>query len=359
LTTFPLWYSQDGSRFVANPSVSYPLLAPGWFVVPKAQWHYTAYELDPTWNSGNTSAIRSLPLVSLDSGLVFERPVTWLGESSKQTLEPRLYYAFVPYRNQNRLPNFDSADSDFNFAQLFTENSFTGSDRISQDNQLTAALVTRTINDENGAERLRMALGQRFYFSPQPVILPGDIPRTNKSSDTLLVANASLGKKWAFDVGLDYSTFASELVLATFGFHWQPRPASVFNFSYRYETAALEGVLIDDFRVSGQWPLSARWYGVGALDYSVAQGAWVQSVAGFEYKANCWVGRFVLSRYAVTLPNSVAFSNSYTTTWFLQIELNGLTSVGTNPLDQLQRTITGFQRINPLSSPIGPFDHYE
>ena len=204
-----------------------------------------------------------------------------------------------------------------------------------------------------------MALGQRFYFSPQLVILPGDIPRTNKSSDTLFVANASLGKKWAVDVGLDYSTFASELVLATFGFHWQPRPASVLNFSYRYETAALEGVLIDDFRVSGQWPLSARWYGVGALDYSVAQGAWVQSVAGFEYKANCWVGRFVLSRYAVTLPSSVTFSNSYTTTWFLQIELNGLTSVGTNPLDQLQRTITGFQRINPLASPIGPFDHYE
>ncbi|HXY21403.1 MAG TPA: LPS-assembly protein LptD [Burkholderiaceae bacterium] len=353
------WYTQDGSRLVVNPSVSYPVLAPGWFVVPKAQWHYTAYELDPTYNSGSTSAFRSLPLLSLDSGLVFERPVSWLGESSKQTLEPRLYYAFVPYRNQNQLPNFDSADSDFNFAQLFTENSFTGSDRISQDNQITAAVVTRTLNDESGAERLRMALGQRFYFSPQLVILPGDIPRTNKASDTLFVANASLGKKWAVDVGLDYSTFASELVLATFGFHWQPRPASVFNFSYRYETAAVEGVLIDDFRVSGQWPLSARWYGVGALDYSVAQGAWVQSVAGFEYKANCWVGRFVLSRYAVTLPSSVAYSNSYTTTWFLQIELNGLTSVGTNPLDQLQRSITGFQRINPLASPVGPFDHYE
>ncbi|HYA65952.1 MAG TPA: LPS assembly protein LptD, partial [Burkholderiaceae bacterium] len=112
-TTFPPgWYSQDGTRYIANPSASYPILAPGWFVVPKAQWHFTDYELDPTYNSGNSSAFRSLPLLSLDSGLVFERPVTWLGESSKQTLEPRLYYAYVPYRNQNQLPNFDSANSD-------------------------------------------------------------------------------------------------------------------------------------------------------------------------------------------------------------------------------------------------------
>jgi len=78
-----------------------------------------------------------------------------------------------------------------------------------------------------------------------------------------------------------------------------------------------------------------------------------------EYKADCWVGRFVLSRYATPLPNSVTLSSSYTTAWFLQIELNGLTSVGTSPLDQLQRSITGFQRINPLSGPAGPFDNYE
>jgi LPS-assembly protein len=335
-------------------------LSPGWFVVPKAQWHYTVYELDPTYQqSGSSSAQRSLPIASLDSGLVFERPSTWLGSSASQTLEPRLYYAFIPFRNQNQLPNFDSADSDFNFAQLFTENSFTGSDRISEANQITTALVSRMIDDESGAERLRLALGQRFYFGSQLVTLPGDVPRTNKESDTLFVGNASLGKKWSVDVGLDYSTFSSQIVLATLGVHWQPRAASVINFSYRYETAALEGSLIDQFRVSTQWPLSSRWYGVGALNYSVADRAWVETVGGLEYKADCWVGRFVLSRYAVTLPSSVAFSGSYTTTFFVQIELNGLTSVGTNPLDQLQRSITGFQRINPLSSPVGPFDHYE
>jgi len=353
------WYSQDGSRLVVNPSVSYPELAPGWFIVPKVQWHYTAYELDPNFHAGSTSAIRSLPIASVDSGLVFERPASWLGAPARQTLEPRLYYAFAPYRNQSDLPNFDSADADFNFAQLFTENTFTGSDRISQANQVTTALVSRILDDNSGAERLRLALGQRFYFGSQLVTLPGEAPRTNLSSDALFLANASLGRRWSVDLGLDYSTLSSQLALATFGLHWQPRAASVLNFSYRYESSSLAGTLIDQFRLSGQWPLSSRWYGVGALDYSIADHGWVESVAGLEYKADCWVGRFVLSRYAVALANSAAYSNNYTTAWFFQVELNGLTSVGTSPLDQLQRSITGFQRVNPLSAPGGPFDHYE
>jgi LPS-assembly protein len=326
------------------------------------QWNFTEYSLDPNFHDNARTASRSLPLASLDAGLVFERPAHWLGDDVRQTLEPRIYYAYVPYRNQTSLPNFDSADADFNFAQLFTENSFTGGDRIAQANQVTTALVSRVIDDDSGAERLRLALGQRYYFGSQLVTLPGETPRTDLSSDVLFVANASMGHKWSIDLGLDYSTVSSQLALATLGLRWQPRAASVFNFSYRYETAALAGVgggSIDDFRASGQWPLSKRWYGVGALDYSIADRGWVESVAGFEYKADCWVGRFVLSRYAIALPNSTEITNNYTTAWFFQIELNGLTSVGTSPLDQLQRSITGFQRINPLSGPGGPFDHYE
>ena len=356
------WFSQDGTRYIVNPSVSYPILRPGWFVTPKAQFNYTAYQLDPTFNSGNSSTERSLPLLSLDTGLIFDRPVTWLGESSRQTLEPRAYYAFVPYRNQNQLPNFDSAQADFNFAQLFTENSFTGGDRISQADQITLAVVSRVIEDASGAERLRLAFGQQFYFGSQLVTLPGVAPRTNPTSDALFLASANLGKKWSADMGLNYDTLTKSFALANFGLRWQPRLTSVINFSYRYESAELvgvPGVPINQLSASTQWPVTARWYGVGALNYSIADRAWVQTVGGMEYKADCWVGRFVLSRYATPLPNSVTLSSSYTTAWFLQIELNGLTSVGTSPLDQLQRSITGFQRINPLSGPAGPFDNYE
>jgi LPS-assembly protein len=355
------WFSQDGSRLIVNPSVSYPLLAPGWFVVPKAQWHYTAYELDPNFNNGATSAIRSLPILSMDSGLIFERPIHWLGRDAHQTLEPRAFYALVPYRDQDTLPNFDSADADFNFAQLFTENTFTGSDRIAQANQITTAVTTRVIDDFTGAERLRVALGQRFYFSPQPVTLPGETPRTGKASDTLFLASAAMGRKWSADTVVDYDSLTSQLAVATFGLRWQPERTKVFNISYRYELANLAGTptSTNQPQVSLQWPISQRWYGVGAVNYSISDRALAQAVAGFEYKGDCWVARVASSRYAVTLPNSIEITNHYTTHYYLQIEFNGLAGVGFNPLETLQSNIPGYQRINPPPQPSGPFGNYE
>jgi LPS-assembly protein len=302
-----------------------------------------------------------LPISSIDSGLIFERQSSWLGSEAKQTLEPRLFYALVPYRNQNSLPNFDSADADFNFAELFTENTFTGSDRIAQANEITAAVTTRIIQDSDGSERLRLAFGQRFYFGAQEVTLPGDLPRTAKASDTLFLGSASLGKKWSVDAVLDYSTLTSQIAEATFGFRWQPAAASVLNLSYRYEEASLAGTptATNQPRISAQWPLSARWYGVATVDYSISDRALAQAVAGFEYKADCWVARIAMSRYAVTVPNSTELSNNYQTHYFLQIEFNGLSSVGFNPLETLQSNIPGYQRINPPPGPGGPFDHYE
>jgi LPS-assembly protein len=355
------WFAQDGSRLVLNPSLSYPILAPGWFFVPKAQWHYTTYALDPNYNNGATSASRSLPIGSIDSGLIFERSTTWLGSAAHQTLEPRLFYALVPYRNQDQLPNFDSADADFNFAQLFTENTFTGSDRIAQANEITAAVTTRMIDDETGAERLRVAFGQRFYFGPQQVTLPGDVPRTDKASDTLLLASASLGRKWMLDMGVDYSGQTRQLALGTIGFRWQPRAASVLNVGYRFEIANLAGTSsnINQPNISFQWPVSQHWYSVGAVDYSISDRALAQSVIGAEYKSDCWVMRIALSRYAVTLPNSQEITNNYTTNYFIQFEFNGLASAGFNPLGTLQGNIPGYQRINPPPAPPGAYDHYE
>ncbi len=336
-----------GNRVVVNPSLSYPLLSSGAFLVPRLQWHYTDYQLDPDFHDGADHAVRSLPMASIDGGLVLERPATLFGNAVTQTLEPRVYYARVPYRDQHLLPNFDSTDADFNFPQIFNENVFTGSDRIAEANQVTTAATSRLLDDASGAERARVALGQRYYFGPQRVTLPGETPRTKLQSDILFAASASAASAWSAQLGLDYSTVQSEVVRASVGLRWQPRAASVVNFTYRFQTA-----LLDQIGVSAQWPLGRRWYGVGNLNYSIAGHGWVETLGGVEYKADCWVGRFVVQRYSVDVSN-------YTTAWFFQVELNGLTSIGTSPLDQLQRSIPGFQRINPRPAPPGPYDHYE
>jgi len=354
---------EEGSRFIVNPSVSYPLLSAGYFVVPRLQWNLTEYQLDPTLHNGQSSATRSLPIGSVDAGLVFERGSHWLGRSATQTLEPRLYYAYIPFRDQSRLPNYDSTDPTFTFAQLFTENAFTGNDRIGEANQVTTAMVSRMIDNESGAERLRLAVGQRFYFGPQRVTLPGEAPRTNLTSDLLLEASAQTAHDWKGELELEYSAVQSQIVRADVGIRWQPKAASVVDLSYRYQSATLHQI-----DLATQWPLSRKWYAVTNLDYSLlGRGGsttdlsftspgrtWVETVFGVEYKADCWVGRLVAQRY------STDGGISKTTTVFLQIDLNGFSSFGTrSPLDQLRRSIPGYQRINPQPAAPGPFDNYE
>jgi len=208
-----------------------------------------------------------------------------------------------------------------------------------------------------------VAVGQRFYFGPQRVFLPGEPPRTNLTSDLLLEVSAQTAHDWRGEAELEYSSLESQIVRADASIRWQPRPSSVIDLSYRYQSATYHQI-----DLASQWPLSRRWYGVTDLDYSLlGRGglptdlsftspgrAWVEIVLGLEYKADCWVGRLVAQRY------SMDGGLTRTTTVFLQVDLNGFSSIGTrSPVDVLRRSIPGYQRINPLPLPPGPYDNYE
>jgi LPS-assembly protein len=338
---------ENGDRYIADVRAAYPILAPGWFVVPRARVSSTTYELDQRFHPLDTSPTRTLPILSLDTGLIFERNVSWFGRASQQTLEPRLFYAYIPFRNQSNLPNFDSALADLNYAQLFTENIYTGSDRISEANQLTAALATRILDDETGAERLRAAIAQRYYFTDQRVTLPGETPRTNDATDVLAAVTAQLGRSWAIDLAAQYAAERGEFVRATAGMRYQPRRASVVSAYYRYTNDGISQV-----DISGQWPLSSRWYAVGRVNYSLEDSRFIDTVVGFEYQQDCWLLRFAMQRFATTAQTS-------TTNFYLQLELNGLTSVGASAANLLRRNIPGYQSLNPVPREPGRFDYYE
>ncbi len=343
---------ENGTRYVVNPSVAYPWIAPGWFVIPRMQWHSTRYQLDPALRPTADRASRTLPVASLDAGLVFERDAQWLGRGVVQTLEPRLFYAYVPFRNQSDLPSFDSALADFNFSQLFAENVFVGGDRIGEANQLTAALVGRVLDRESGNERLRAAVGQRYYFAPQRVTLPGGSERTDQSSDLLFGLTGFIARHWITDVAVQHSTAEDQVVRATLGLRWQPRPASVLSLAYRYKLNNPQQEGLEQVDFAAQWPLTARWYGVTRLNWSALDRRWVEVLGGLEYKADCWVMRMAVHRFSTA-------EQTDTTQFFLAIELNGLGSVGTSPIEQLRRNIPGYQVINPPPAEPGRFEFYE
>jgi LPS-assembly protein len=324
----------NGTRLVAIPQLSYPIIGPSYFITPKVMLNAATYQLDAYQGAGAQNLSRAVPTFSLDSGLVFERDIKWGGKSMTQTLEPRLFYVNTPYRDQSKFPTFDTDAATFNFSQIFSENRFVGSDRIGDANQLTAALTSRFL-DANGAEALRLAFGQRFYFRDQRVQLDESTPVGDSRSDILLAATGRISDTWMFDSAVQYNQGERRVVSESYTAQWIPGPKKVLNLGYRY--------LRDNFKnieLSSQWPIFQRWYGVGRISYSLQGKKILESLAGLEYNADCWVFRTGAQRFVTT-------STKASTQIFFQLELNGLSHLGVgSPLEAMKASIPGYQRLN-------------
>ena len=332
-----------GQRLSFYPTLSLPLQQSGWHVTPKVGLHSTRYEIERKTSTGPDTVVRTLPIFSVDAGVAFERETSLFGERLAQTLEPRLYYLLVPQRTQNDIPIFDSGQTDFNFATIFSENVYSGMDRIADANQITAALTSRLIDPQSGVEYVRGMVGQRYYFAQQNVTLPGEPSRPGGASDFLAALSGRLLPNTYLDTAWQYDPRGGDTERFVIGGRWQPDVAKVLNASYRYTrdqtdiTGGVAGIRQVDF--SGQWPLGRGWYGVGRFNYSLRESKLIEAIGGLEYNGGCWVGRVVLQRYATSAGDT-------NTAMFVQLELNGFSSIGSNPLQMLARRIPGYGRIN-------------
>jgi LPS-assembly protein len=319
-----------------------------------------------------------MPIISVDSGMTFERDTTLFGKDSIQTLEPRLYYLRVPYRDQSRMPVYDTTLADFSFAQAFEENIYTGGwDRIANANQLTAALTTRYLDANTGFERMSLSVGQQIYFEDQQVTLPGETPRTNVRSNFLAETSAALTDTLSTTIGAQYNPYDDNFQQGLVSMRWSPQRLTTISLSYRYQRdpPTLSNGSQQQYLPQGQnqvslafqWPFSQRVFGVGRVDYSLHTGPITdsdgqltndsrrvtQAIAGLEYKGDCcWTGRVVFQRYAVA-------TDEVNTQIFFQLELTGLGSLGTDPLKLLNRSIPGYQSVNPPPTQGTSFERYE
>jgi LPS-assembly protein len=340
----------SGERLVVKPRVTYPIVAPGYFITPSVSVHSTYYSLSNTDAASNrppSTLSRVLPTASLDSGLIFERETNFLGQEAVQTLEPRLFYVYTPYTNQRNFSwdqrsngvttrqTFDTALSDINFAEIFSENRFSGQDLVSDANQLTAAVISRYV-EPSGVERMRFALAQRYYLSDQRVVAEylGRTPDENRS-DLLLAASGQITSTIAVDANMRYSASQHATTQSNYGVRWQPAPKRVLNLQYRRDVP--NRLELTDF--SAQWPIAQRWYGVGRINYSMRDNKVAEGLLGLEYKADCWIFRIVGQR----TPTATGVAD---TSLFVQLELTGLSKIGSNPLTALRENVPGYQIIN-------------
>jgi LPS-assembly protein len=332
----------EGDRYTMTPRLSYPIIAPFGFFTPKISVNFTKYDLQDQAAGTPSGISRAVPTVSLDSGLIFEKDLNFFGQGLIQTLEPRLFYVWTPYRNQSLIPNFDSADADISYSQLFSENRFVGGDRIGDANQLTVAAITRFMQS-TGEELARFAIGQRFSFSTELVTLPGDPPSATSSSDLLFSSMGRFSKMLSGSADLDYSESAHGLNQANIVVRWQPGPKKLLNLEYLRDVPNA----IQQYGTSGQWPILQRWYAVGRVDYSLLDHKIVQGLIGIEYKADCWVFRFG-GQHTQTATDISSTSS------FFQLELNGLTQLGSNALEAMRLNVPGYQAINQAAKPSYP-----
>jgi LPS-assembly protein len=331
----------EGSRVTLAPALAVPLVSPGWFLTPKLGLRYVTYDLSRTAPLQPARQSVSIPWLSVDSGLVFERPTSWFGESLTQTLEPRLFYVRVPFRDQSQIPLFDTTLADFNYAQIFTENRFVGGDRFGDANEVTLALTSRMLN-QSGGEALRATIGQRLYFSDEQVGLTTNSPlRTYRESDLLASVGGRVARDWTFDTTMQYNARDSNFTRYGAALRFAPAIGKVLNASYRYNTDPANPLRQLD--LSGQWPVKAGWYAVGRYNYSYLDSRLVEGLAGIEYNAGCWAARAVVQRLQ-------ASAQVTSTGIFFQLELSGLSTIGTDEtINVLTRSVPGYSVTNPAN----------
>ncbi|MEO7116076.1 MAG: LPS assembly protein LptD [Caldimonas sp.] len=353
---------QTGLRAHALGSIRRPFFSPGWTITPKLSFNAASYSYDLPLDDGRRSATRVIPTVSVDSAWTLERDTSFFGRPVRQTLEPRLFYVNTPYRRQEDLPNFDAAAKDFNFDSYFTENAFSGVDRVSDSNQLTAGLTSRILDPDTGAEALRVGLAQRYRFRDQR-ITPDGVPLTQRYSDVLVFGSTTLVPRWTFDTSAQFNPDSHRIERSLAGFRYSPGPYRTVGLTYR-----LTRGLSEQFELGWQWPVygpartqdrpagssscGGTLYSVGHVNYSTHDSRLTDSIAGFEYDAGCWIGRVVVERLSTGRSET-------TTRLLLQLELVGLSRLGSNPLKVLKDNVPGYQLLRDertTSSPFTPYD---
>jgi LPS-assembly protein len=398
-----------GVRLNLSPEVRWSSRGPGYFFEPAVGYDFTQYDLQDAGAGLPSTPSRALPYARVDTGLIFERDAGSQGQRT-QTLEPRLVYSYVPYRNQDELPIFDSGLPDLNLTELFRTNRYVGSDRIGDANQVALAVTTRLFDTVSGTQYLSATIGQIRYFSIPRVGLPQDVlsfpaairDQYGQALGTIPVVNPlavpgaltapggqslvpfpgqylpgqyflgqyplsaqaralALGQNPAFpasDIVTEVALTGYKHLGVNLDYQWNPYTSqtekSEISVQYRPDPTRVvnlgyrfqEGIL-KQWDGSFAWPIAAHWNTVGRWVYSLQDRQTIEQVAGFEYKSCCYKVQLVQRRYLSIRPGTTTTAGTLDTSIALQLELTGLSSVGKREDSFLEQSIRGYSTRDP------------
>ncbi|MGB3620100.1 LPS assembly protein LptD [Ketobacter sp. MCCC 1A13808] len=329
------------------PSASYNFRRAWGFVQPKLSYYQRYYDMNQV-NLTDDERNLSNGIFSVDSGLYLDRPFEMAGSRYLQTLEPRLFYLYSPYKDQNDLPTFDTAKTSFSYEQLFRENRFTGGDRVGDANQISLGLTSRLINEQTGQEEINVSIGQIFYLRDRKVQLTqNNPPEETTLSPFVARINWLIDSEWSWRAETQMDTQENNLDSIVTGFRYRAENGNLMNLSYNFYDDGAVGAdplaeKINQTDFSFIWSVSQRWGLIGRWGYDLEEQRSYDTVFGIEYESCCWRARLVNRRY-LRESNDPSLVVEPSQGIYVQFELKGLGGLGGSVDTMLDDAISGYQ----------------
>ena len=346
-----------GQRLYAHAGASYPMNWSYGYIKPTAKYRLLKYRLNRHMARRDDRPGARSALLSIDSGLFFERRATLAQRRVVQTLEPRAFYLYSRFDEQSAQPDFDSAELTFNYNQLFRDTRFSGRDRLDDANQMAIGITTRILDERNGEERFNASIGQIVYFTNRRVRLKATDPELDQSSSELAgELNFYPNKRLSLRSNLQYDPSANRMNAANLLASYIRGNESVFNLGYTFRRPlALVGnpPVTKQVNFSTYLPISRNWRFFMAWNYSLQAERSVEEMLGIEYDSCCWRVRLLHLRYFDTAgeraPNFDTPNLDREFATQLQIVLKGLGGFGSRVEQLMQDMIRGFDRVAYVS----------
>lgn len=295
----------QGDRVAAKPKISLPLSWIFAYITPEIKLDAVKYKAQHTPAGNSRDPGMAVPIFDVKSGLYFDRDATIFHHDYRQTLEPVIYYLYVPYRNQKRLPLFDTAANTFSYTSLFQDDRFSGWDRVGDANQIAYALTSRFIDADTGSELANASIGQIRYFRDRKVQLsPGRLSSTDREILSPVAASATynMTQNWSANAGTAWDEHRKRFDNGNAGVTYQRDPTRIVHMTYGYARGGdtLPGTVKDSAKndlkqttISTMWRLTDHWSVMGGFNYNWSHQHTQGYFYGLSYNACCWAVRFI------------------------------------------------------------------
>lgn len=340
----------SGTRIYNQFAVRYNYLTPSWFyAIPEISVRSINTFYDQDSKEGRDLSISddleksvAVPQFSFATGVTFEKEGKYL-----QSISPRAFYAYSPYKKQDDHPNFDSTTASINYDQLFNPYRFYGHDRLDDNNFLSLG-VTYSLLDTEGLERIKASIGQSYYFSDRRVTLNQQLDEFDTQRRTGPIVSVSSQLNQNFTIAANSAWMSNgDNAQRDFQAYYAGEKGNLYNVGYFYRSNIQDRQSSYDQAVASFiQPIKDNWRIMGHAQYDLDNSLMREYLLGVNYESCCWAVSVYGRSYYNDLddPNSPDVHRKRAV--MAEVTLKGLGALNNKLASLLENRVLGFNKIN-------------